>query len=217
MKKYQLDLNLIASYRKKGKDQMIENYIKSFSILYDLKSYIVYDVKNFPKKTGVYTVILTDNFSELCSDSDIILYNSYLQIEKEEYENCAIGDKIGTLRMLQNGVMYECDVVKNDEYYRKYSSDILEYIDLASIRTTDNEKKISKKELMNIIWLIKRTITDNENLHPEEIKLIHEISQDEFNMIYNAYIYGFSKGKQSIIPKEEKQEEDESFYLEEWF
>lgn len=46
---------------------------------------------------------------------------------------------------------------------------------------------------MNIIWLIKRTITDNENLHPEEIKLIHEISQDEFNMIYNAYIYGFSK------------------------
>lgn len=50
MKKYQLDLNKIASYRKKGMDQMIENYIKSFSTLYDLKSYIVYDVKNFPKK-----------------------------------------------------------------------------------------------------------------------------------------------------------------------
>lgn len=53
MKKYQLDLNKIASYRKKGMDQMIENYIKSFSTLYDLKSYIVYDIKNFPKKTGV--------------------------------------------------------------------------------------------------------------------------------------------------------------------
>ena len=78
---------------------MIENYIKSFSTLYDLKSYIVYDIKNFPKKTGVYTVILTD----------------------------------------------------------------------------------------------------------------------EFNMIYNAYIYGFNKGKKAIIPKEEKKEEDESFYLEEWF
>lgn len=195
MKKYQLDLELIASYRKKGKDQMIENYIKSFSTLYDLSSYIVYDVKNFPRKTGVYTVILTDNFNELCSDSDIILYNSYLQIEKEEYENCSIGDKIGTVRMLQNGVMYECDVVKNDEYYRYCSTDRLKYIDLASIRT----------------------IKDEDNLYPEEIKIIHEISQDEFSMIYNAYIYGFSKGKKTIIPKEEKKEENESFYLEEWF
>lgn len=217
MKKYQLDLNKIASYRKKGMDQMIENYIKSFSTLYDLKSYIVYDIKNFPKKTGVYTVILTDNFSELCSDSDIILYNSYLQIEKEEYENCAIGDKIGTLRMLQNDVMYECDVVKNDEYYRYCSTDRLKYIDLASIRTIKDTKKISKKEIEDSIYSIKGTITDEDNLYPEEIKIIHEISQDEFNMIYNAYIYGFSKGKQSIIPKEEKQEEDESFYLEEWF
>lgn len=195
MKKYQLDLELIASYRKKGKEQMIENYIKSFSTLYDLSSYIVYDVKNFPRKTGVYTVILTDNFNELCSDSDIILYNSYLQIEKEEYENCSIGAKIGTLRMLQNGVMYECNVVKNDEYYRYCSTDRLKYIDLASIRT----------------------IKDEDNLYPEEIKIIHEISQDEFSMIYNAYIYGFSKGKKTIIPKEEKKEENESFYLEEWF
>lgn len=217
MKKYQLDLDLIASYRKKGKDQMIENYIKSFSTLYDLKSYIVYDVKNFPKKTGVYTVILTVEFQELCTDSDIILYNAYLDIKKEDYEKCSIGDKIGTVRMFQNGVMYECDVVKNDEYYRKYSLDRLEYIDLASIRKTDNVKNISKKEIVDVIHSIKGTITDNENLSPEEIKLIHEISQDEFNMIYNAYIYGFSKGKKSTIPKEEKQEEDESFYLEEWF
>lgn len=214
MKKYQLDLNKIASYRKKGMDPMIENYIKSFSTLYDLKSYIVYDIKNLPKRTGVYTVILTDEFSELCTDSDIILYNAYLNIDKEDYEKCEIGEKIGTLRMLQNGTMFECDVVKNDENYRK---DALKYIDLASIRTIKDTKKISKKEIEDSIFSIKGTITDEDNLYPEEIKIIHEISQDEFNMIYNAYIYGFSKGKQSIIPKEEKQGEDESFYLEEWF
>lgn len=214
MKKYQLDLNKIASYRKKGMDPMIENYIKSFSTLYDLKSYIVYDIKNLPKRTGVYTVILTDEFSELCTDSDIILYNSYLQIEKEEYEKCSIGAKIGTLRMLQNDVMYECNVVKNDENYRK---DALKYIDLASIRTIKDTKKISKKEIEDSIFSIKGTITDEDNLYPEEIKIIHEISQDEFNMIYNAYIYGFNKGKKAIIPKEEKKEKDESFYLEEWF
>lgn len=214
MKKYQLDLNKIASYRKKGMDPMIENYIKSFSTLYNLKSYIVYDIKNLPKRTGVYTVILTDEFSELCTDSDIILYNAYLNIDKEDYEKCAIGAKIGTLRMLQNGTMYECDVVKNDENYRK---DALKYIDLASIRTIKDTKKISKKEIEDSIFSIKGTITDEDNLYPEEIKIIHEISQDEFNMIYNAYIYGFNKGKKAIIPKEEKKEEDESFYLEEWF
>lgn len=214
MKKYQLDLNKIASYRKKGMDPMIENYIKSFSTLYDLKSYIVYDIKNLPKRTGVYTVILTDEFSELCTDSDIILYNAYLNIDKKDYEKCAIGAKIGTLRMLQNGTMYECDVVKNDENYRK---DALKYIDLASIRTIKDTKKISKKEIEDSIFSIKGTITDEDNLYPEEIKIIHEISQDEFNMIYNAYIYGFNKGKKAIIPKEEKKEEDESFYLEEWF
>lgn len=214
MKKYQLDLNKIASYRKKGMDPMIENYIKSFSTLYDLKSYIVYDIKNLPKRTGVYTVILTDEFSELCTDSDIILYNVYLNIDKKDYEKCAIGAKIGTLRMLQNGTMYECDVVKNDENYRK---DALKYIDLASIRTIKDTKKISKKEIEDSIFSIKGTITDEDNLYPEEIKIIHEISQDEFNMIYNAYIYGFNKGKKAIIPKEEKKEEDESFYLEEWF
>lgn len=214
MKKYQLDLNKIASYRKKGMDPMIENYIKSFSTLYDLKSYIVYDIKNLPKRTGVYTVILTDEFSELCTDSDIILYNAYLNIDKEDYEKCEIGEKIGTLRMLQNGTMYECDVVKNDENYRK---DALKYIDLASIRTIKDTKKISKKEIEDSIFSIKGTITDEDNLYPEEIKIIHEISQDEFNMIYNAYIYGFNKGKKAIIPKEEKKEEDESFYLEEWF
>lgn len=193
---------------------MIENYIKSFSTLYDLKSYIVYDIKNLPKRTGVYTVILTDEFSELCTDSDIILYNAYLNIDKKDYEKCAIGAKIGTLRMLQNGTMYECDVVKNDENYRK---DALKYIDLASIRTIKDTKKISKKEIEDSIFSIKETITDEDNLYPEEIKIIHEISQDEFNMIYNAYIYGFNKGKKAIIPKEEKKEEDESFYLEEWF
>ena len=193
---------------------MIENYIKSFSTLYDLKSYIVYDIKNLPKRTGVYTVILTDEFSELCTDSDIILYNAYLNIDKEDYEKCEIGEKIGTLRMLQNGTMYECDVVKNDENYRK---DALKYIDLASIRTIKDTKKISKKEIEDSIFSIKGTITDEDNLYPEEIKIIHEISQDEFNMIYNAYIYGFNKGKKAIIPKEEKKEEDESFYLEEWF
>lgn len=214
MKKYQLDLNKIASYRKKGMDPMIENYIKSFSTLYDLKSYIVYDIKNLPKRTGVYTVILTDEFSELCTDSDIILYNAYLNIDKENYEKCKIGEKIGTLRMLQNGTMYECDVVKNDENYRK---DALKYIDLASIRTIKDTKKISKKEIEDSIFSIKGTITDEDNLYPEEIKIIHEISQDEFNMIYNAYIYGFNKGKKAIIPKEEKKEKDESFYLEEWF
>ena len=193
---------------------MIENYIKSFSTLYDLKSYIVYDIKNLPKRTGVYTVILTDEFSELCTDSDIILYNAYLNIDKEDYEKCEIGEKIGTLRMLQNGTMYECDVVKNDENYRK---DALKYIDLASIRTIKDTKKISKKEIEDSIFSIKGTITDEDNLYPEEIKIIHEISQDEFNMIYNAYIYGFNKGKKAIIPKEEKKEKDESFYLEEWF
>ena len=193
---------------------MIENYIKSFSTLYDLKSYIVYDIKNLPKRTGVYTVILTDEFSELCTDSDIILYNAYLNIDKEDYEKCEIGEKIGTLRMLQNGTMYECDIVKNDENYRK---DALKYIDLASIRTIKDTKKISKKEIEDSIFSIKGTITDEDNLYPEEIKIIHEISQDEFNMIYNAYIYGFNKGKKAIIPKEEKKEEDESFYLEEWF
>lgn len=193
---------------------MIENYIKSFSTLYDLKSYIVYDIKNLPKRTGVYTVILTDEFSELCTDSDIILYNAYLNIDKENYEKCKIGEKIGTLRMLQNGTMYECDVVKNDENYRK---DALKYIDLASIRTIKDTKKISKKEIEDSIFSIKGTITDEDNLYPEEIKIIHEISQDEFNMIYNAYIYGFNKGKKAIIPKEEKKEKDESFYLEEWF
>ena len=193
---------------------MIENYIKSFSTLYDLKSHIVYDIKNLPKRTGVYTVILTDEFSELCTDSDIILYNAYLNIDKEDYEKCEIGEKIGTLRMLQNGTMFECDVVKNDENYRK---DVLKYIDLASIRTIKDTKKISKKEIEDSIFSIKGTITDEDNLYPEEIKIIHEISQDEFNMIYNAYIYGFNKGKKAIIPKEEKKEEDESFYLEEWF
>lgn len=193
---------------------MIENYIKSFSTLYDLKSYIVYDIKNLPKITGVYTVILTDEFSELCTDSDIILYNAYLNIDKENYEKCKIGEKIGTLRMLQNDTMYECDVVKNDENYRK---DALKYIDLASIRTIKDTKKISKKEIEDSIFSIKGTITDEDNLYPEEIKIIYEISQDEFNMIYNAYIYGFNKGKKAIIPKEEKKEEDESFYLEEWF
>lgn len=211
MKKYQLDLNLIASYRKKGKDQMIENYIKSFSTLYDLKSYIVYDVKNFPKKTGVYTVILTDNFSELCTDSDIILYNAYLNIDKEDYEKCEIGEKIGTLKMLQNGTMYECDVVKNDEYYRK---DALKYIDLASIRTIEDDRKISTKEIAESIKMVKESIKDEDNLYPKEIEIIHEISQDEFSMIYNAYIYGFSRGIKT--PPEEK-EENESFYLEEWF
>ncbi len=214
MKKYQLDLNKIASYRKKGMDQMIENYIKSFSTLYDLKSYIVYDIKNFPKKTGVYTVILTDEFSELCTDSDIILYNSYLQIEKEEYEKCSIGAKIGTLRMLQNGTMYECDVVKNDEYYRKYASDRLKYIDLASIRSIEDDRKISIKEITESIKMVKESIKDEDNLYPKEIEIIHKISHDEFSMIYNAYIYGLSRGIK-ITPEE--KEEDESFYLEEWF
>lgn len=211
MKKYQLDLNKIASYRKKGIDQMIENYIKSFSTLYDLKSYIVYDIKNLPKRTGVYTVILTDEFSELCTDSDIILYNAYLIIDKKDYEKCAIGAKIGTLRMLQNGTMYECDVVKNDEYYRK---DALKYIDLASIRTIEDDRKISTKEIAESIKMVKESIKDEDNLYPKEIEIIHEISQDEFSMIYNAYIYGFSRGIKT--PPEEK-EEDESFYLEEWF
>lgn len=189
---------------------MIENYIKSFSTLYDLKSYIVYDVKNFPKKTGVYTVILTDNFSELCTDSDIILYNAYLNIDKEDYEKCEIGEKIGTLKMLQNGTMYECDVVKNDEYYRK---DALKYIDLASIRTIEDDRKISTKEIAESIKMVKESIKDEDNLYPKEIEIIHEISQDEFSMIYNAYIYGFSRGIKT--PPEEK-EENESFYLEEW-
>lgn len=211
MKKYQLDLNKIASYRKKGMDPMIENYIKSFSTLYDLKSYIVYDIKNLPKRTGVYTVILTDEFSELCTDSDIILYNAYLNIDKKDYEKCAIGAKIGTLRMLQNGTMYECDVVKNDEYYRK---DALKYIDLASIRTIEDDRKISTKEIAESIKMVKESIKDEDNLYPKEIEIIHEISQDEFSMIYNAYIYGFSRGIKT--PPEEK-EEDESFYLEEWF
>lgn len=214
MKKYQLDLNKIASYRKKGMDQMIENYIKSFSTLYDLKSYIVYDIKNFPKKTGVYTVILTDEFSELCTDSDIILYNAYLNIDKKDYEKCAIGAKIGTLRMLQNGTMYECDVVKNDEYYRKYASDRLKYIDLASIRTIKDDRKISEKEIVKSIETVKESIKDEDNLYPKEIEILHEISKDEFSMIYNAYIYGFSKG---IKTTPEEKEEDESFYLEEWF
>ena len=211
MKKYQLDLNKIASYRKKGMDPMIENYIKSFSTLYDLKSYIVYDIKNLPKRTGVYTVILTDEFSELCTDSDIILYNAYLNIDKEDYEKCAIGAKIGTLRMLQNGTMYECDVVKNDEYYRK---DALKYIDLASIRTIEDDRKISTKEIAESIKMVKESIKDEDNLYPKEIEIIHEISQDEFSMIYNAYIYGFSRG---IKTTPEEKEEDESFYLEEWF
>lgn len=211
MKKYQLDLNKIASYRKKGMDPMIENYIKSFSTLYDLKSYIVYDIKNLPKRTGVYTVILTDEFSELCTDSDIILYNAYLNIDKEDYEKCAIGAKIGTLRMLQNGTMYECDVVKNDENYRK---DALKYIDLASIRTIKDDRKISIKEISESIKTVKESIKDEDNLYPKEIEIIHEISYDEFSMIYNAYIYGFSKGKKTTP---EEKEEDESFYLEEWF
>lgn len=211
MKKYQLDLNKIASYRKKGMDPMIENYIKSFSTLYDLKSYIVYDIKNLPKRTGVYTVILTDEFSELCTDSDIILYNAYLNIDKEDYEKCAIGAKIGTLRMLQNGTMYECDVVKNDENYRK---DALKYIDLASIRTIKDDRKISIKEISESIKTVKESIKDEDNLYPKEIEIIHEISHDEFSMIYNAYIYGFSKG---IKTTPEENEEDESFYLEEWF
>lgn len=211
MKKYQLDLNKIASYRKKGMDPMIENYIKSFSTLYDLKSYIVYDINNLPKRTGVYTVILTDEFSELCTDSDIILYNAYLNIDKEDYEKCAIGAKIGTLRMLQNGTMYECDVVKNDENYRK---DALKYIDLASIRTIKDDRKISIKEISESIKTVKESIKDEDNLYPKEIEIIHEISHDEFSMIYNAYIYGFSKG---IKTTPEEKEEDESFYLEEWF
>lgn len=211
MKKYQLDLNKIASYRKKSMDPMIENYIKSFSTLYDLKSYIVYDIKNLPKRTGVYTVILTDEFSELCTDSDIILYNAYLNIDKEDYEKCAIGAKIGTLRMLQNGTMYECDVVKNDENYRK---DALKYIDLASIRTIKDDRKISIKEISESIKTVKESIKDEDNLYPKEIEIIHEISHDEFSMIYNAYIYGFSKG---IKTTPEEKEEDESFYLEEWF
>lgn len=214
MKKYQLDLNKIASYRKKGIDQMIENYIKSFSTLYDLKSYTVYDINNLPKRTGVYTVILTDEFSELCTDSDIILYNAYLNIEKEDYEKCEIGEKIGTLRMLQNGTMYECDVVKNDEYYRKYASDRLKYIDLASIRTIEDNRKISIKEITESIKMVKESIKDEDNLYPKEIEIIHKISHDEFNMIYNAYIYGLSRGIK-ITPEE--KEEDESFYLEEWF
>lgn len=214
MKKYQLDLNKIASYRKKGIDQMIENYIKSFSTLYDLKSYIVYDINNLPKRTGVYTVILTDEFSELCTDSDIILYNAYLNIEKEDYEKCEIGEKIGTLRMLQNGTMYECDVVKNDEFYRKYASDRLKYIDLASIRTIEDNRKISIKEITESIKMVKESIKDEDNLYPKEIEIIHKISHDEFNMIYNAYIYGLSRGIK-ITPEE--KEEDESFYLEEWF
>ena len=190
---------------------MIENYIKSFSTLYDLKSYIVYDIKNLPKRTGVYTVILTDEFSELCTDSDIILYNAYLNIDKEDYEKCKIGEKIGTLRMLQNGTMYECDVVKNDEYYRK---DALKYIDLASIRTIKDDRKISIKEIAESIKTVKESIKDEDNLYPKEIEIIHEISQDKFSMIYNAYIYGFSKG---IKTTPEEKEEDESFYLEEWF
>lgn len=190
---------------------MIENYIKSFSTLYDLKSYIVYDIKNLPKRTGVYTVILTDEFSELCTDSDIILYNAYLNIDKEDYEKCDIGAKIGTLRMLQNGTMYECDVVKNDENYRK---DALKYIDLASIRTINDDRKISIKEISESIKTVKESIKDEDNLYPKEIEIIHEISHDEFSMIYNAYIYGFSKG---IKTTPEEKEEDESFYLEEWF
>lgn len=214
MKKYQLDLNKIASYRKKSMDPMIENYIKSFSTLYDLKSYIVYDIKNLPKRTGVYTVILTDEFSELCTDSDIILYNAYLNIDKENYEKCKIGEKIGTLRMLQNGTMYECDVVKNDEYYRKYASDRLKYIDLASIRTIEDDRKISIKEITESIKMVKESIKDEDNLYPKEIEIIHKISHDEFSMIYNAYIYGLSRGIK-ITPEE--KEEDESFYLEEWF
>ena len=170
--------------------------------------------RTFPKKTGVYTVILTDEFSELCTDSDIILYNAYLNIEKEDYEKCEIGEKIGTLRMLQNGTMYECDVVKNDEYYRKYASDRLKYIDLASIRTIEDDRKISIKEITESIKMVKESIKDEDNLYPKEIEIIHKISHDEFSMIYNAYIYGLSRGIK-ITPEE--KEEDESFYLEEWF
>ena len=61
---------------------------------------------------------------------------------------------------------------------------------------------------------VKESIKDEDNLYPKEIEILHEISKDEFSMIYNAYIYGFSKG---IKTTPEEKEEDESFYLEEWF
>ena len=113
--------------------------------------------------------------------------------------------------MLQKGTMYECDVVKNDENYRK---DALKYIDLASSRTIKDDRKISIKEISESIKTVKESIKDEDNLYPKEIEIIHEISHDEFSMIYNAYIYGFSKG---IRTTPEEKEEDESFYLEEWF
>ena len=106
-------------------------YLDAFALLYDL-------LIGRPQNEDIYPVFPDANFMQLCIDSDIIMYDMHLvNIPREmpypyiDEKKAEEGDVIGTARMIQNGSMYECDVVIA---YSFYHESLIEHIDLASMR-----------------------------------------------------------------------------------
>lgn len=106
-------------------------YLDAFALLYNL------DIGRLQNE-DIYSVLPDEWFMELCIDSDIILYDMHLvNVPREmdlpyiDEKRAKEGDVIGTARMIQNGAMYECDVVIA---YSPYNKSLIKNINLASMR-----------------------------------------------------------------------------------
>lgn len=114
-------------------------YLDAFALLYNL------DIGRLQNE-DIYSVLPDEWFMELCIDSDIILYDMHLvNVPREmdlpyiDEKRAKEGDVIGTARMIQNGAMYECDVVIA---YSPYNKSLRENINLASTRFIPYEEGI---------------------------------------------------------------------------
>lgn len=144
MKNYQMTLSIL-NYKREQRLGLSDNdgtwdwvdsinctkYLDAFALLYNL------DIGRL-QNGDIYSVLLDVYFMDLCIDSDIILYDMHLvnvprempypYIDEKEAEE---GKIIGTARMIQDGAMYECDVVIA---YSPYNKSLIENINLASMR-----------------------------------------------------------------------------------
>lgn len=106
-------------------------YLDAFALLYELQI-------GRPQNEDIYPVFPDAYFMQLCIDSDIIMYDMHLvNVPREmpypyiDEKKAEEGEVIGTARMIQNGSMYECDVVIA---YSPYNKSLIENINLASMR-----------------------------------------------------------------------------------
>lgn len=144
MKNYQMTLSILNYKREQrlglsdydGTWDWVDSinctkYLDAFALLYNL------DIGRLQNE-DIYSVLLDVYFMDLCIDSDIILYDMHLvnvprempypYIDEKEAEE---GKIIGTARMIQDGAMYECDVVIA---YSPCNKSLIENINLASMR-----------------------------------------------------------------------------------